>query len=203
MENNAPEGIGGTIINENPSAYIKSLSLVFKNNKFNRFNVNCYGIKEFYFTVDQLNPKIVWSARGCKTYNKVYSMDSYHPVPGGLYYKEGDLVTDTIKILTSFKGDYFTTLFPIGNAYKNGDMYCTQEGVFPFIGQFSYCENDNLFKVNSKATAGYFYYTVDNLYYALNTGTFGDTEPTHAEGVELNGDVKLLRISPIARYEIR
>ena len=203
MENNAPEGISGNVINKNSSAYIKSLSLVFKNNKFNRFNVNCYGIKEFYFTVDQLNPKIIWSARGCKTYNKVYSMDSYRPVPGGLYYKEGDLVTDTIKNLTSFKGDYFTTLFPIGNAYKNGDMYCTQEGVFPFIGQFGYCENDNLFKVNSKATAGYFYYTVDNLYYALNTGTFGDTEPTHAEGVELNGDVILLRISPIARYEIR
>ena len=82
-------------------------------------------------------------------------------------------------------------------------MYCTQEGVFPFLGQFGYCDNDNLFKINSKATAGYFYYTADNLYYALNAGTFGNTEPTHTEGVELNGDVKLLRISPIARYEMR
>ena len=82
-------------------------------------------------------------------------------------------------------------------------MYCIQEGVFPFLGQFGYCDNDNLFKVNSKANQGGFYYTADNLYYALNAGTFGDKEPTHTEGVELNGDVKLLRVAPIARYEIR
>ena len=203
MENNAPEGICGDIIIENPSAYIKSLSLVFKNNKFNKFNVNCHGIKEFYFTVDQLNPKIIWSARGCKTYNKVYSVDSYRPVPGGLYYKEGDLITDTVKNLSNIKSEYFTKLFPIGSTYKNGDMYCIQEGVFPVQGEFLYCENDYLFNANSKATKGRFYYTVDNLYYALNSGTFGNTEPTHTEGVELNGDVKLLRISPIARYEMR
>ncbi|WP_455938712.1 hypothetical protein, partial [Gemella morbillorum] len=76
MENNAPEGIAGTIIEENPSAYIKSLSLVLKNNKFNIFNVNCHGIKEFYFTVDQLNADVVWAARGCKIHNKVTSLST-------------------------------------------------------------------------------------------------------------------------------
>ncbi|WP_455937482.1 hypothetical protein, partial [Gemella morbillorum] len=132
------------------------------------------------------------------------SLSTYAPVPGGLYYHAGDLVTDTIKdYLGYIKGDYFTKLFPTANTVKEGDMYCTQEGVFPFLGQFGYCDNDNPLKANGKATAWCFYYTEDNLYYALNAGTFGDVVPTHIEGVELNGDVKLLRISPIAKYEIR
>ena len=204
MENNAPEGIGGNIIKENLSAYIKSLSLVFKNNKFNKFDVNCHGVKEFYFTVDQLNSDVAWAGRGCKIYNKVTSLNASTPVPGGLYYNVGDLVTDTIKNLSSIKEpSYFTTLFPIGNTFKEGDLYCTKEGVFPMKGSFLNCESDYLFKINNKAKKGYFYYTADNLYYALNAGTFGDAEPTHTECVELNGDVKLLRLSPIARYEIR
>ena len=55
----------------------------------------------------------------------------------------------------------------------------------------------------SEVSAGTFYYTKDNLYYTLSAGIFGSVEPTHEEGVELCGTVELLRIAPIARYEIR
>ena len=144
------------------------------------------------------------TAPGCKTYNKVYSIDPGFAVPGGLYYKVGDLVTDTIKDLSWVRyPEYFTSLFPIGETHKNGDLYCTKEGVFPFHGAFLMCDHDNLLKPEANASEGCFYYTKDNMYYALNTGIFGSVEPTHEEGVELCGTVELLRIAPIARYEIR
>ena len=54
-----------------------------------------------------------WSARGCKTSNPVVSLPVDNPVPGGLYYKEGDLVTITLNNITRLYGPkYFVTDFP-------------------------------------------------------------------------------------------
>ena len=204
FENNSGGGIAGNSFHAEPGAYVKTISLIFKNNKYNRFDVNCNGLKEYYFTVDQLNGNFGWAARGCKTYNKVYSIDPGFAVPGGLYYKVGDLVTDTIKDLTWVRyPEYFIELFPIGETHKNGDLYCTKEGVFPFHGAFLMTDHDYLFTPEKEVSAGTFYYTKDNLYYTLSAGILGSVEPTHEEGVELCGTVELLRIAPIARYEIR
>ena len=40
-----------------------------------------------------------------------------------------------------------------------------------------------------------------NLYATLNKGTFGDTAPTHTEGIELNGDINVLFLSKVCKYE--
>ena len=48
-----------------------------------------------------------------------------------------------------------------------------------------------------------FIYTLDNLYYVTVAGTLGDVEPTHTEGIAVNGTCELLWVAPIARYEMR
>ena len=204
FENNCYGGICGDSYHAEPGAYVKTISLIFKDNQFDKFNVNCNGFKEYYFTVDQLHSQVGWAARGCKTYNKVYSIDPGAAVPGGLYYKVGDLVTDTIKDLSWVRyPEYFISMFPIGETHKYGDLYCTKEGVFPIQGSFLNCDHDYLFTPGKEVSAGTFYYTKDNLYYTLSAGILGSVEPTHEEGVKLSGNVELLRIAPIARYEIR
>ena len=56
---------------------------------------------------------MAWSARGCKISSAVISRGVDNPVPGGLYYKEGDLVTSTLSNVTRLFGPYyFETAFP-------------------------------------------------------------------------------------------
>ena len=153
------------------------------------------------------NNIVSWSARGCKISNPVVSLPVDNPVLGGLYYKEGDLVTITLNNITRLYGPkYFVTDFPQlknDNNSTKKDMYCTKEGVFPLNGAFLMCNADVPFSVNVKKNVGDFVYTLDNLYYVTVAGTLGDIEPTHTEGVVTNGTCELLWISPIARYEMR
>lgn len=44
---------------------------------------------------------------------------------------------------------------------------------------------------------------IENLYYVTVAGDLGDVEPTHTEGVAINGTCELLWVAPIARYEMR
>ena len=210
FENNGEGGVCGNIINIDNDPYKKNISLIFKNNTFKKFNVNCLGIKDYQFTPDQLyKGDMAWSARGCKTGNTVISRGVDNPVPGGLYYKEGDLVTSTLSNVTRlFSPYYFNTAFPQlkndnGSIKKDMDMYCTKEGVFPLNGEFLMCDEDSYFTANTNKSVGNFVYTLDNLYYVSTAGTLGDVEPTHTEGIAVNGTCKLLWVSPIARYEMR
>ena len=207
FENNGEGGICGNIINTNNDSYKKNISLIFKNNTFKKFNVNCSGIKDYQFTPDQLVEGITWSARGCKASNPVVSLPVDNPVPGGLYYKEGDLVTITLNNITRLYGPkYFVEDFPQlknDNSSTKKDMYCTKEGVFPLNGAFLMCNADAPFSVNVKKNVGDFVYTLDNLYYVTVAGNLGDIEPTHTEGIAVNGTCELLWVAPIARYEMR
>ena len=210
FENNGEGGICGNIINVDNDPYKKNISLIFKNNTFRKFNVNCFGIKDYQFTPDQLfKGDMAWSARGCKIGSVVISRGVDNPVPGGLYYKEGDLVTSTLSNVTRlFSPYYFETTFPQlkndnGSIKKDMDMYCTAEGVFPLNGEFLMCDGDSYFAAGSKMSVGSFMYTLDNLYYVTVAGDLGDVEPTHTEGVAVNGTCELLWVAPIARYEMR
>ena len=209
FENNGEGGVWGNIINKDNDSYKKNITLIFKNNTFRKFNVNCFGIKDYQFTPDQLVEGVIWSARGCKTSNPVVSLPVDNPVPGGLYYKEGDLVTSTLSNVTRlYNPYYFKEAFPQlkndnGSIKKDMDMYCVAEGVFPFNGGFLMCDSDTYFTVGSKKSVGNFIYTLDNLYYVTVAGTLGDVEPTHTEGVAVNGTCELLWVAPIARYEMR
>ena len=209
FENNGEGGVCGNIINKDNDPYKKNISLIFRNNTFRKFNVNCLGIKDYQFTPDQLYGDIAWSARGCKISNAVISLGTDNPVPGGLYYKEGDLVTSTLSNVNRlYSPYYFGTAFPQlkndnGSIKKDMDMYCTAEGVFPFNGAFLMCDGDTYFATGLKMSVGAFMYTLDNLYYVTVAGTLGDVEPTHTEGIAISGTCELLWVAPIARYEMR
>ena len=210
FENNGEGGVCGNIINVDNDSYKKNISLIFKNNTFRKFNVNCFGIKDYQFTPDQLfKGDMAWSARGCKISSTVISRGVNNPVPGGLYYKEGDLITSTLSNVTRLSSPYyFETAFPQlkndnGSIKKDMDMYCTTEGVFPLNGEFLMCDADIYFAAGSDKSVGNFMYTLDNLYYVTVAGTLGDVEPTHTEGVAINGTCELLWVAPIARYEMR
>lgn len=207
FENNGEGGICGNIINIDNNSYKNNITLIFKNNIFRKFNVNCFGIKDYQFTPDQLVEGVVWSARGCKTSYPVVSLPVDNPVPGGLYYKEGDLVTSTLNNITRlYSPKYFATDFPQlknDNDSTKKDVYCTKEGVFPLNGAFLMCDTDTPFGTNAKKSVGNYVYTLDNLYYVTVAGTLGDIEPTHTEGIVTNGTCELLWVAPIARYEMR
>ena len=210
FENNGEGGVCGNIINKDNDSYKNNISLIFKNNTFRKFNVNCFGIKDYQFTPDQLyKGDMAWSARGCKNGNAVISRAVDNPVPGGLYYKEGNLVTSTLSNVTRlYNPYYFKTAFPQlkndnGSIKKDMDMYCTAEGVFPLNGEFLMCDGDTYFATGLKMSVGAFIYTLDNLYYVTVAGNLGDVEPTHTEGIAINGTCELLWVAPIARYEMR
>ena len=210
FENNGEGGVCGNIINKDNDSYKKNISLIFKNNTFRKFNVNCLGIKDYQFTPDQLyKGDMAWSARGCKIGSAVISRGVDNPVPGGLYYKEGDLITSTLSNVTRlYNPYYFKEAFPQlknnnGSIKKDMDMYCVAEGVFPLNGEFLMCDGDSYFAAGSKMSVGSFMYTLDNLYYVTVAGNLGDVEPTHTEGVTINGTCELLWVAPIARYEMR
>lgn len=213
FEGNQTGGVVSNIIvtDADPDTdYRKNITLTFKNNKFAKFVVNAIGIKDFYFTPDQLTTtEMAWSARGCKYSTPVVSRSVDNPVPGGLYYKEGDLVTASLdKVTRLFGPKYYSELFtdmknPNGSIKKEQDMYCTKEGVFPVNGEFLNCDDDAYFEAGKEYNVGTFIYTKDNLYYVKTKGTTGTEEPTHTVGTVTNGTAELMWVAPIARYEMR
>ena len=211
FEGNDSGGVFADIIlADDDKTYRRNISLKFTGNKFTKFVVNAIGIKEYYMTPDQFrNPDIAWAARGCKVSNPVVCRGVDNPVPGGLYYKEGDLVTETLSKVTRLYGsDYFNKLFTDikntnGSIKKDCDMYCTKEGVFPLNGEFLNANRDAYFTASMKLDKGAFIYTEDNLYYVRTEGTAGKTKPTHTSGTVKNGTAQLQWIAPIARYEMR
>ena len=211
FEGNSTGGVVSNIVVTDPANdYRKNITLTFRENRFSKFVVNAIGIKDFYFTPDQLiQPDSAWSARGCKYASPVISRASDNPVPGGLYYKAGDLVTESLDKVTKLYGPtYFSKLFTDmknanGSIEKDKDMYCTKEGVFPLNGEFLNAEADAYFTANTKYSAGKFIYTEDNLYYVVTAGTSGADTPTHTSGIVTNGTAELMWVAPIARYEMR
>lgn len=213
FEGNQTGGVVSNIIvpdSASEADYRKQITLTFQNNKFAKFVVNAIGIKDFYFTPDQLTTtEMAWSARGCKYSTPVVSRSVDNPVPGGLYYKEGNLVTSSLdKVTRLFGPKYYSELFtdmknPNGSIKKEQDMYCTKEGVFPVNGEFLNCDADAYFEAGKEYNVGTFIYTKDNLYYVAVKGTTGTEEPTHTVGTVKNGTTELMWVAPIARYEMR
>ena len=212
FENNGPGGMVTTILGtDNEDDYRNKISLIFKNNNFKKFDVNAFGLKEYYFTPDQLNNEALfnWAARGCKYGSKVDSRGVDNPVPGGLYYKPGDVVTDTLdKVTRLYNPYYFNILFPQlknenGSIKKDMKIVCTKEGVFPLNGEFLCCEADSYFATEKEYNKGAYVYTADNLYYVTVAGKSGTSEPTHTSKTAANGTAEFMWIAPIARYEMQ
>ena len=211
FEGNSTGGVvANIIVPEDGDDYRKNMTLTFKNNSFMKFNVNAIGLKDFYFTPDQLaTSDLAWAARGCLHASTVVPRHVDNPVPGGLYYHEGDVIADSLDQITRlYNPYYFTTLFPQlkndnGTIKKDMKMVCTKEGVFPINGEFLNADADAYFTAEKEYSVGTFIYTADNLYYVTVAGTSGTEEPTHTSGTVTNGTAELRWIAPIARYEMQ
>ena len=215
FENNGVGGVEADIVaSGDETDYRRNITLDFKNNKFNVFKVVAWGVKDFNFTADQLeaipdfnNASVdPWIARGAiaRPVEVVHSV-AINPIPGGMYYEKGDLVSEKLDMINSARPfwypEYFKSLFTDWREYtmnqtKSGDMYCSEAGIFPIT-------TDKYFTAEQSYSAGEFVYTSDHMYYVKKAGTVGTVEPTHTEGIVTNGTVELLWIAPIARYEIR
>ena len=216
FENNKTGGVvSDIVVDGDETDYRRNMTLDFKDNIFYKFDIVAWGVKDVKFTIDQIQAAEgynvdTWLAKGAKSI-PIESL-SINPVPGGVYYKEGDLISTNISERTygrlGYLPAYFSTLFPEWLEYtpdkeKHADMYCVKEGVFPISGGFLNCDSDLYFTAGTEYKAGQFVYTADNMYYVKTTGTAGTEEPTHTSGTVKNGTAELLWIAPIARYEMR
>ena len=78
---------------------------------------------------------------------------------------------------------------------------CTKSGYLTMQGSFSYCESDGYFTANASKAALFLFIANNNLYVTLTSGTFGETSPTHTNGIELNGNIEVLFLKELASIE--
>lgn len=194
-------------------SYHRNTSLIFKKNKFNIMDCSIIGLKEYSFDPSQIVENRPWEARGSKATAPINPIQGNTIVMGSQYYKEGQIVHDTLdKIVGNcVTSDYYKAFPDVMNYYtatkNNGErMVCTKEGIFPINGSFGNVDYYDRFFDSLKekdVAVGNYIYTLDNLYYVTVAGDLGDVEPTHTEGVAMNGTCELLWVAPIARYEMR
>ena len=169
--------LNGNLINKS----MREVDLIVENNEINRIDLNYYN-SPWSFDVSQLDleslgnhPFAVGGANiiGSAPYNYRYMPN------GGGRYKIGDVITETDAKKTT----------------------CVEEGCMPIQGELKYCGGHGNFTANVKKESLYKFITNGNLYVTLNKGTFGDAAPTHTEGIELNGDINVLFLSKVCKYE--
>lgn len=209
FKNNGPGGVCGTLIKTSDPEYYKNTSVVFEGNKFNKFAVNAYGLKEFKFTTDQLiknsngNP-INYIARGLTTDDNKPSFSSgYSPAVGGLHFKAGEKLTNSWTGLGRNVLRFFTTDLEYSEFMLRGEVYCTKDGYVPVSGEFLLNNADDYWSAGKKCGRDTFYIYGDNVYYCDKDGAFGEEPPTHTYGTVENGTSRLMFFDKLAEIEIR
>lgn len=206
FKNNGKGGICGNLFNPDDMDYYKNHTLIFENNHFNKFNCNCWGLKKYVFSVDQLNDLITFSARGCVASSPTYTRNVDNHIVGGFQFNSGDLITTNGEVAGRCNGIarfYYDGLGYNINDFKTKKVYCSKDGYFPTGGEFLMCDMDVwLEKDEMQVKKGTYYATLDNLYYCVQDGTTNHI-PTHTNGKEVNGTAILLYLCPIGRLEFR
>lgn len=206
FKNNGKGGICGNLFNPDDMDYYKNHTLIFENNHFNKFNCNCWGLKKYVFSVDQLNDLITFSARGCVASSPTYTRNVDNHIVGGFQFNSGDLITTNGEVARRCNGIarfYYDGLGYNINDFKTKKVYCSKDGYFPTGGEFLMCDMDVwLEKDEMQVKKGTYYATLDNLYYCVQDGTTNHI-PTHTNGKEVNGTAILLYLCPIGRLEFR
>ena len=206
FKNNGKGGICGNLFNPDDMDYYKNHTLIFENNHFNKFNCNCWGLKKYVFSVDQLNDLITFSARGCIASSPTYTRNVDNHIVGGFQFHRGDLITTNGEVAGRCNGIarfYYTGLGYNVEDFRTKKVYCSKEGYFPTGGEFLMCDMDVwLEKDEMEVKKGTYYATLDNLYYCVQDGTTNHI-PTHTSGKEVNGTSILLYLCPIGRLEFR
>lgn len=209
FKNNGPGGICGTLIKTSDPEYYKNTSLVFEGNKFNKFGINAYGLKEFKFTTDQLakdtngNP-MVYIARGLTTDdNKPSFSAGFSPAVGGLHFKVGEKLNESWTGMVRNVMKFYTTDLEYSEFMTRGELYCIKEGYVPVSGVFLLNNADNYWSAGATCGRDTFYIYGDNVYYCDKDGTFGEEPPTHTYGTVENGTSRLMFFDKLGEVEIR
>lgn len=206
FKNNGKGGVCGDLFNPTNIDYYKNHTLVFENNHFNKFNCNCWGLKKYSFTTDQLNDLITFSARGCIANSPTYTKNVDNHIVGGFHFHKGDLITTNGEVAGRCNGIaqfYYDGLGYNVEDFRTKTVYCSKEGYFPTGGEFLMCDMDNwINKDETTVRKGFYYVTLDNLYYCVADGTT-ETIPTHTKGIAINGTATLLWLDTIGRIEFR
>ena len=169
--------LNGDLINKS----MREVDLIVENNEMNRIDLNYYN-SSWSFDVSQLNLESLgnhpFAVGGANIIGSVPYNYRYMPNGGGRY-GVGDVITET-------------------NTKKTT---CIEEGCMPIQGELKYCGGHGNFTANVEKESLYKFIANGNLYVTLNKGTFGDAAPTHTEGIELNGDINVLFLSKVCKYE--
>lgn len=205
FRNNGEGGVFGELIDKSNSNYYSNHTLIFENNVFRKFNCNCFGLKEFIFTTDQLKQDIdiTFAARGCRNHGKTKSIPVDNPIPGGMHFEPGELISDNTSVITRYNGTIAQFLYNKYGNLKGKDLYCTKAGAFPMNGGFLMCNGDNKIKDGTTTSAGGFYFTDDNFYYCTVSGTVGSEMPNHTSGIKTYGTAQFLWLDNMGELELR
>ena len=170
--------IKGDII---PKDLERKINIIVENNKISKIDLNYYN-SPWTFDISQLNLESLgnhpFSVGGANIIGSAPYNYRYMPNGGGRY-DVGDVIAET-------------------NAKKTT---CIEEGCMPIQGELKYCNGHGSFKPNTDQNSMYKFISNGNLYITLNKGTLSDTAPTHTEGIELNGDINVLFLSKVCKYE--
>ena len=160
---------------------MREVDLIVENNEINRIDLNYYN-SPWSFDVSQLDLESLgnhpFAVGGANIIGSVPYNYRYMPNGGGRY-GAGDVITET-------------------NTKKTT---CIEEGCMPIQGELKYCGGHGYFTANVEKESLYKFIANGNLYVTLNKGTFGDAAPTHTEGIELNGDINVLFLSKVCKFE--
>lgn len=169
-------GVKGCFISK--ASINRKIDLIIENNIMGNCDVSYFN-SEWKFNPKQIsinNP--AFSARGATFIDLApYNYRNY-PNGGGIWIK-GDVVSEKSTMRT----------------------ICTKSGYLTMQGSFSYCESDGYFTANASKAALFLFIANNNLYVTLTSGTFGETSPTHTNGIELNGNIEVLFLKELASIE--
>lgn len=184
----------------NVEDYVKYnyINFTIKNNQMSSMSISVFGHPQVEFDPSQITGT-VFSVKGAKYTAPTKYAAVNTPVMGGAMYEVGDLMVEnaTLTRLDSpFIPSFYASVVPLNRACN---IYCSQAGYFPQI------YSDTQLALNQKITAGKFYFTENNLYIALNGDVTTPAEgnlPSHTDGMETWGDVKLLWLASIGRIRV-
>jgi hypothetical protein len=185
------------LYSENDPTMFQHMNFTFEGNTMGYLNAHFLQCQPVYFDPSQIVN--LFKATMARPTNKSFSAPINNPVVGGCYWPANTIVSDNISVISRKESAfYYSDLdFKSGNALRT-----ITEGYLP-SNSGSNVMGDTRFTA-SKSIGSQFtlIYTDENLYICNNTGTLGETKPTHTNGTEMNGDISLTWISKLAKLEV-
>ena len=187
-----------TLYSNDPNRY-SHLSFIIENNTLGFINAKFISCKPVSFNPNQMATKDIFKAAMARFTDTSWSAAVNNPVMGSGYWEAGSIVSNNISIIKRTEQVHYYK----GLNYKAGNaLRTTTSGYLPMNGTFKKAESDYVYSSGGSVKYGNILYTMTDAYVVNNDGTLGDSKPTHTSGTELNGDVSLTWIAPLAQLEV-